>query len=352
MKLKNKEIAEILGISTTAVSLAINNRPGVSQETRAQVLKLLNDSLNETTSPFPTQKNTASAGGNFKGTMLMSVHKKTGAVINDKPFFSELVEYAQQQAMAMSYLFSIANYLPGQDLGSYMDYIRSMNPSGIIVMATEMDEDDLRAYQSLDLPLVIVDATFDLGDVDTVSLDNQTAIYRAFNYAYGMGHREIGFLKSSFPIQNFEHHMDGFVKGLRQWDLMDGNHPVITLSPYIEQAKADMDRFLDDLPDDFKMPTLFLADLDYLALGAMKSLQDHGYRVPEDVSVIGYDDVPAAAISNPPLTTTRVNHGDSGRIAATVLADIIEKKDRGFRSYTQISSQLVIRESVKNLNLR
>ena len=144
------------------------------------------------------------------------------------------------------------------------------------------------------------------------------------------------------------HGMDGFLKGIRHFDLEKEDHPIITLPCDVQGAYREMSAFLDHLPQDFRMPTVFLSDLDYIALGAMTALKDHGYRIPEDISIIGYDDVSTAAVSSPPLTTLRVSQTEIGRIAANVLLNRLARNSG--RSFTlRIPSELIIRGSVFNL---
>lgn len=340
MRIKNKEIAQILGISTTAVSLAIHNRPGVSADTRAKVLQLLNQSSTEDTSAIPLSQ---------AGNILLSIHKKTGNVINEKPFFSNLVETIQQEAISKSYNLTIAHYTPEQDLQKYIDYINSLSIEGLVLMATEIDSCDLQYYKQLSVPIVLLDCTFDLEDIDSVALDNQTAIYRAFDYAYKMGHRNIGFLKGTPSINNFKHHLDGFEKAVFDYNARQYEHPVISLPCSIEAAQQEMNRFLAHPPKGFSMPSLFLADLDYIAIGAMQALKEHGYRIPDDVSLIGYDDVALCEFTDPPLTTTRVNRNDIGRIAVNQLINRIRNKHLPCTT-TQVSSDLIIRQSVRRLS--
>ncbi|MFR6333158.1 MAG: hypothetical protein ACLUOI_33225 [Eisenbergiella sp.] len=144
--------------------------------------------------------------------IVMCVHKKHGEIINDKPFFSELIETAQQTCMTYNYLFSIVNYSVGQDISSYTHYLKSMEPCGLVIVATEMDIADLEYYKALNIPMVLIDSTFDLEEFDSVSLDNSAAVYKAMHYARSLGHRNIGYLASSVTINNFRHRMDGFLK--------------------------------------------------------------------------------------------------------------------------------------------
>ena len=123
---------------------------------------------------------------------------------------------------------------------------------------------------------------------------------------------------------------------------------MIELSTFIDEAYEEMKAFLETKPEDFQMPTLFLADLDHLALGAMKALKEYGYKIPEDVSLIGYDDISACKIAEPPLTTVGVNTDDIGRIAVDRL--IHRMKEPGDYHVTiTVSSKMVLRESVSRI---
>ena len=251
--------------------------------------------------------------------------------------------------MKQSYNMILSHYVPEQSLAQYIQYIKGLPISGLILMATEIVEEDLAYYKQLDVPVVLMDGCFDLEELDSVTLDNQTAILRAFRYAVEMGHRQIGYLRSATSINNFSHRLDGFMKAIRDYGLEDENHPIITLPCDVQGAHREMAAFLDHPPKGFKMPTVFLSDLDYIALGAMSALKEHGLRIPEDISIIGYDDVAISTASEPPLTTVRVNHSDIGRFAARILMDRISSP-RSCNVSLQVSSQFIIRNSVKNLN--
>ena len=342
MKITNKEIARRLGISVTAVSLAIHNHKGVSEETRAKVMQLIQEH-----SDSKDAKQSSAPGPNRL--LLLSIHKVHGKIINDKPFFTNMIESIQQMAMQNSYLLSLANYIPGQDSEAYLEYIQSLQPAGIIVVATEMDQEDARLYQRLPIPIVFMDASFDLLNEDSVVLDNQAGIFRAFDYACQMGHRDIGYLQSDTKIPNFVHRLDGFYKGLREYGLMENRHPVIQLPCDVEGAYREMKRFLTELPDHYQMPTIFLSDLDYIAIGAVQALKECGYRIPEDISIIGYDDMPMCEVIEPPLTSIHVNTTDIGKLAARRLLQKI-KDPHDYHLTTLISSTLVRRASVLDRN--
>ena len=342
MRIKNKDIAEMLGISTTAVSLALNNRPGVSEATRRRVLELVTDSAMEAV------QNLNDENGGPTRSVLLNVHKKHGYIMTDKPFFSYVVEAAQQELLRQGYNMILSHYVPEQNLTQYIQYIKGLPIAGMILMATEMDETDLAYYKEVNVPIVLMDSIFDLEDMDSVALDNETDVFRAVHYAVESGHRRIGYLQGAVTINNFTHRMDGFMKGIRHFGLEKEDHPVITLPCDVQGAYREMSAFLDSCPADYQLPTIFVSDLDYIAFGAMNALKEHGYRVPDDVSMIGYDDVSAASAVSPPLTTLRVSHAENGRIAVKTLMDRLNQIT-GRPVSIRISSELIVRESVKNL---
>ena len=333
-KVKNKDIAEALGISTAAVSLALNNKPGVSEETRQKVFALAN--INTKPNSAPKQ-------------LLFIIHKSHGEIIIDKPFFSDLIEAVQTQATQNNYNVIVSYYTYTMDLCDYIHSLNMQNAVGAVILATEMLSDDLNQYKQLVMPFVLLDSDFDIEPYDAITIDNQSAILRAFEYAYKLGHRDIGYLRSGVYINNFAHRFDGYRKALRQHGLEHQNCPVFTLHCNIEMAYLQMREILSQLPRDFKMPTCFLADLDYLAIGAINALKEYNYRIPEDISVIGFDDVTACEIITPQLTTVRVNRGDIGRLAINTLIDRIENP-HPYHIHTQISSDLIIRKSVRDIS--
>ena len=342
MRLKNKDIAKMLGISVTAVSLAINGKPGVSEETRRKVLELVADSGKRALED-------AQRRSDDRGCVAFVVHKAHGAVINENQFFSNLVEMVQCEAQALGFSLTISHYLPSQSFDAHLEYLKNLAVDGLLIQATELDERALDGYLSLGVPTVLLDGYFDLVPVTAVTLDDQTSIYRALAYAVEKGHTDIGFLAGVPRVKNFEHHLDGFWKGIRDYKLEGAEHPVIELGCTFEESWRDMSSFLANKPKGFRMPTCFLADLDNIALGAMRALKDAGYRIPDDVSVIGYGNTGVATISEPPLTTTQIEMYESGRLAMSLLSERIRNPQNAVITTAMVASTLVERKSVKDL---
>ena len=147
-------------------------------------------------------------------------------------------------------------------------------------------------------------------------------------------------------IKPFRSRSVGFQTALQKSMLPLKREYVVTLSPTMDGAYEDMRRYLSKNP---VLPTAFFADNDIIALGAMKAMTERGIRIPEDVSVVGFDDLTFSSISNPPLTTLRVPKQEMGRMAVRRLRDMIQDNDE-VKFKTQVCAQFIERASVKKIN--
>ena len=107
-----------------------------------------------------------------------------------------------------------------------------------------------------------------------------------------------------------------------------------------------MNRLLEGRPE---MPTAFFADNDIIAMGAMKALQEHGFRIPDDISIVGFDDLPFCSVTSPSLSTIKVFKQEMGRAAVRRLNELIQYGDQ-FKTKTQICCEFIERESVKKIS--
>ena len=183
---------------------------------------------------------------------------------------------------------------------------------------------------------------------DVITLDTQVDMTRSVEYAYEKGHRRIGYLKSEVRINNFDQHFLGYQEGLRLFDLTPDEGAVFTLPENISGAYEAMKKKLRELPKGYQMPTCFLADLDYIAIGAMQAFREAGFRVPEEVSFIGYDDIAACEASTPLLTSVHVPNREMGILAIERLTSRLES-ETGSGMRIQMPSVFVERESVADL---
>lgn len=335
MAITAKELAAELGLSESAVSIALNNKPGVSTATRKRVLEAARAHGFDLTRK-------AVALSVKKGTICFAIYKKSGAVVDDTPFFSALSDGVGMGCKNAGYDFAIRYLYEDDDMDEQIYVMRNAQFSGIILLGTEIDEASLSRFSRLNIPMVVLDTYFETSEHDYILINNVQGAYLATSYLISKRRRQPGYLRSSYPISNFDQRADGFYKAIRARGMSTSKSLVHRLTPKQEGAYSDMKALLEagEEPAD-----CYFADNDHIAIGAIKALTEAGYRIPEDVAVVGFDDLPLCDYMNPPLTTIRVPTHFMGMTAAKRLAQIIEEKD-AMPVKIEISTTLKKRRSV------
>lgn len=311
-----KELARQLGLSESAISLALNGKPGVSRETRRMVL----EAAREHGYDFSRR---AAAGEKKKGSICFAVYRKSGAVVGDTPFFSELTDGISVSCRREGYECMIRYLYEDEDLAEQIYELREARFAGVIVLATEMEEQTLPLFDRIGIPLVFLDAYFDRPEYNFILINNNQGAYQATKYLIRKCHAQPGYLRSSYWISNFEARADGFYKAIREAGMSTSQSQVIRLAPSQEGAYADMKEQLRQE----KPVKCYFADNDLIAIGAMQALKEAGYRIPEDVSIVGFDDISSSQYVSPPLTTVEVLKPYLAETGVTRVVQMIEGKN-------------------------
>jgi len=336
MPLTVKEIADIAKVSTATVSMVMNNKPGISAATREKVLGIVEEH-GYNVSPLKS--------GLVKrnGTIQLTIYKKHSQVVSDTAFFEALIAGIEATARLNGYQLTIKS-IPNQQLD--VDLISAGwngdTADGILLLGTEMDEDDMQNALKINKPLLVLDACFLGISSNYVVIDNVSGVYRGINHLIDNGHREIGYLRSSIEIQNFLERYEGYKKAMidSKMDLIDDY--TVQLRPTIEGAYEDMMSYLKNNP---KLPSAFFSDNDIIAFGAMKALKETGIKIPQDVSLVGFDDMPFCTITEPTLSTISVNKKMLGTFAVENLIGLMTS-NKNYHSKTLIGVDLISRDSV------
>ena len=317
MSITAKELSKILNLSEAAISMALNNKPGVSTATRQRVI----DTARAHGYDF-TRIQESGEPKVEKGTLSFLIYKKHGAVVTDTPFFNQLTEGIEQGCRQARYSLNI-NYIHGDD-----DVPRQLNSlpycNGIILLATEMKLEDFRPFDALRIPLVVLDTYFENLKYDCILINNFQGAYQAANYIIRKTQSQPGYLRSAYPIGNFNERADGFYKAIRENGMSPSKSQVLSLSPSMEGAYEDM---LELLKSGEEPVRCYFADNDLIAAGAMKALKEQGYCIPQDISVIGFDNMPLCTYIEPPLSTVNVPKQYMGQMAVTRLLQILSQPE-------------------------
>ncbi|MCC8141899.1 MAG: LacI family DNA-binding transcriptional regulator, partial [Lachnospiraceae bacterium] len=330
--------AKIVGVSPATISLVFNNKPGISDATREEVLKAA-----------------AQYGYTYKKSEKKDVstsviqfvtYKKHEKILADTPFFSELTEGISQECSLQNCAVNMS-YIHGDgDIQEQIDALRRTDCIGILLLATEMSPEDFRWFQDFKVPIVVLDSYYDGLEFDCVLINNIQGAFQATDYLAQCGHTNIGYLHSNIPIGNFYERADGFYKALRVNHISTSKCPVHLISPTSGEGYLDMMKILKGGPE---LADAYFADNDIIAAAAMKAFQEVGYQIPEDISIIGFDDMPLCKMMTPSLSTMNVRKRDLGAAAIKQLLVRTKEPDRLYLKMS-MSTTLVCRESVSDLS--
>lgn len=329
-----KELAQKLNLSAAAVSMALNNKPGVSTETRNRVLEAA-QTYGLDLSKFRNEEKK-------QGVIDLIYYRKSGAVLADTPFFSELAEAILETCKNAGYTVNIKYIYDTEDVQTELQTLINLKDAGFLIMGTEMQPEDIQPLAFLNIPIVLLDNRFLSSKLDFVKIANEDAAYLATNYIIHKRRTQPGYLHSSYSISNFEERAEGFYRSLLHHGMAKGKSPVHLLVPSVEGAYGDM---LEIIRNGEELAGCYFADNDLIAVGAIKALRECGYRIPEDIGIVGFDDLPVGTYMDPALTTVHVPKKYMGRIAAERLIDIIEHKSH-YPVTIEISTNLIKRGSL------
>lgn len=338
LELKAKDIAEIMGVSTATVSLAINNKPGVSEKKRQEIL----NKIKELHCEYMLKTNP-----DQRGSVGFIVFKRYEKIVNESPFFNYFIEGINYKLSRYGYTMSLGIINSTMSKEEQEAYIRAMNCEGFIIFGVEMIHEDLRVFKETDLPFVVMDNAFKESDIDSVAINNMQGVGIAVRYLAEMGHKRIGYIRCKQRINSFEERFAAFQYHLKQMGLRFDGKDIIDVNYSEVGAKEDTLGYLKKNSD---LPTAYFVENDFLACSAMQAMMEFGYRIPGDISLVGFDNRPITQLVHPNLTTVNVPKDIFGPVTVELL---IERMEQGRRHSLklEVGTDLVEGGSVKNCQI-
>ncbi len=321
-----KDVAEALGISTVSVSKALAGKKGVSEETRARIERKA-----EEMGYCRTGKRAFSGG--TQGNIGVLVADR---FFNEYTFYASMYGFLLKKIAEQGYVGILEIVDDAAERECRVPYfIRGNKVSGIVVMG-ELAEDYVRMIEGLGIPHILLDFYYD-SQSDSVISDGLYGGYALTRYLIGLGHRRIGFIGNRLETSSIMDRFLGYYKALLQADIPLREDWVLEDRPFRGSLFSDF-----AFPED--MPTAFVCNCDEVACRVVERLNERGYRVPEDLSVVGFDDFRFATLSRPQLTTF---HVDIERMSEIVINRLVRKL-RGKRcdqGRMTVSGSVVLRKS-------
>ncbi|BCJ57654.1 LacI family transcriptional regulator [Micromonospora endophytica] len=320
-------IADLAGVSVPTVSRVINGRSDVAPRTRERVEELL-----------------TRHGYRRRPPSMRASSGLVDLVFNDldSPWSVEIIRGVEDVAHA-SGVGTVVSAIHRQ-VSSAEQWLEGMRRRGTdgVIFVTSMVEPPLQAeLRRLDIPVVVVDADgLPAREAPTIGATNWAGGLRATEYLIGLGHRRIGFIAGPPQLLCSRARMDGYRAALEAAGLSFDEGLVCRGDFYHESGFAGGVRLLGLA----QPPTAIFASSDQMALGVYEAVRQRGLRVPDDVSVVGFDDLPEVRWCSPPLTTVRQPLVEMGMLAArTVLR--LAKGEKVESPRVELATELVIRDS-------
>jgi len=290
--LKNtiSDIAKMAGVSKATVSRVLNNSKPVSSEVRNKVMHVIEET---------GFKPSALARG-----LATKETKLIGVVIPDvaNPIFSELVKGMEEEANNSGYNVLLCNtYLDQSKEMQYLQVLKDKEVDGIIFLTTHETEEQVKFFKSFSKP-VVTDRKFKQMDLPSVGVNDFEASYEAVNYLINLSHSRIAMVRG--PIQDQSHGSNrylGYIKAMEDNDLEIDETRILEGDFTVKAGYEAMGKLLAVK----KSPSAVFFANDLMAVGGIRCIVDSGLQVPEDISVIGFDDIPIASMFIPSLTTVK-----------------------------------------------
>ena len=333
MNLTIKDIAKMAGVSPATVSKIMNNYSGVNKHTKQKVLNII-----EETGYRPTFS--AKSLATKKSNLIGLIYAGKINVDFTHPFFNKVMTSFKQVIGELGYdVLMFSNEQFQQDNGNYLARCRHFQVDGCLIIAGEEIEEAVHKLVQSEIPCVGVDLNLSGPNYSYVMTDNEKISNKVVEYLYMQNIREIAFISGKLDSTIAQQRERGFVNAMQQFG-MEVNTDWIYHGDFFEESGYQgMKHILEKTP----YPKAVFAASDLMAFGAMKAIKEFGLDVPEDICVIGCDDIDACRFSTPQLTTIRQDKEKLGKLAAHFLNDLINGIEQ--RKPLLIDPELVIRET-------
>jgi len=327
-----EDVAKMAGVSRSTVSRVVNQHPNVRNDVRERVLKIIQ---NTGYHPNVAARTLVSQ----RSWMIGLVLPRSVSSFFADPYFPLLTQGIAQACNQHNYTLGLFLVSSVEDEEKIFPRVsRKGLLDGILVQSGQIGDQLIDRLVNSSIPLVIGGRPFHADEVSYIDVDNVKAANMAVSHLIQQGYKRIGTISGPANTTVGLDRKEGYLKALTEQELVVDK----TLMCEAEFTEAGgysaMQKLLAARPD------AIFAAADLIAIGAMRAVRDAGLRIPEEVAFVGFDDLPVAAIQNPPLTTIRQPIARLGIMAVGMLIDLIENGIHPPRRII-LDTELVIRDS-------
>jgi len=324
-----EHIAQLAKVSKATVSRVLNNSPKVTEETREKVMKVIKESGYY---PSAMARRLTTNKAETIGLIIPSPQDKTFG----NPFYTEILRGFTHQAKIEGYdLLLFIN----EHQFNYSKLFHDRRVDGLLLVGIKRNDKGITQLSKNKFPYILT-GKIDYKEANYVDAENRRGAYQAVSHLINLGHKRIAYIGGSFEFVFNQERFEGYLSALRDHNLEYGKELTMESISTQESGYEAMRKILKSS----SIPTAVFAANDLDAIGAMKAIKDKGLRIPEDISLIGFDDIQLASYTEPSLTTVRQPIYEMGITAISLLVRLIEEKEKR-PSRVEMPTQLIIRES-------
>ncbi|HEV2711083.1 MAG TPA: LacI family DNA-binding transcriptional regulator [Edaphobacter sp.] len=326
-----RTIARFANVSIATVSRTINRVPTVNPKIAKRVWEVI-----EELGYFPNTQARALVSG--RSWIL-------GLIVSEitNPFFPELIQGFEDIAVEHGYeiLVSSTNHDPKR-MSHCIRRMLERKVDGVAVMTFGIEAPLLEQLAQRKVPLVFVDVGPDGAGINVLKVDYRHGIRQGVQHLAALGHRKIAFLRGPIGLHSAQSRLDAFSESMRECGITPDPAWILQGEHTLEGGMSAMKQLLATK----NMPTAVMCSNDMTAIGVLHTMYRAGLRVPDDLSVIGFDNIHMAEVTIPPLTTVQMSRFDLARAAVTALRACAEGTEKSTqKNEYNIQTDLVVRES-------
>lgn len=329
-----EDVARKTSLSISTVSLVLNDKPNVSEETRRKVKKAIREMGYH---PHRSARVLATKFTGNIGFILTEDHFQ-----QSEPFYTKIflgTEFAARELNYYILLTTVNKQFKKEE--SIPRFLLERNVDGVII-AGKIDERYVDHIASMGVPMILVDFIFPLKKISSVLIDNRRGAAAAVDHLFMQGHTDVGFIGGDIQHPSISERFEGYKESL-------SSHHIPFRESFVDSVEADTG--IDNgyqairrmMSKNIKPDAIFAAN-DALAIGCMKYLKERDLRIPEDIALSGFDDIDTSSLGEPRLTTVRVFKEEIGKLAMEHLVDAIKSNSQAVVTI-HVPVELVVRES-------
>jgi len=332
MSITIKDVAKKANVSISTVSRVINDSKPVSDDIKMRVVKVIEELGYK---PNPVARSLVTKKSRLIGVLIPDI---------SDPYIAELLNAIEEVAKTYDYDIILCNsYGSLESEEHYMHLLQTKQVEGMLFLTYRLKKEHKEFFEASQMPVVMINRDASELNLSSVSVNNYDAVHEMATKLFNDGHESIALIRNGKDSDVFgPSQLEGFEKAHKDFGKTFDKKMIFDGKFQIDQAYDIVTKLIEEK----SVPSAIIATTDSMAVGAINSLVDHGYKVPEDVSVTGFYDTKIAELYRPQLTTIHQPIYDIGAIAIRLLIKQINGEEKE-RTHFYLPHQLIERDSTK-----